>query len=43
MVFAFIGNIFDPTFENDIQIFKDTIMGDVYARSQDDDARTAFT
>ncbi len=41
MAFAIFGNIFDPTFENDI--FKDTIMGDVYARSQDDDARTVFT
>ncbi len=27
MEFTFFGNIFDPTFENDI--FKETIMGDM--------------
>ncbi len=26
-MFAFFGNIFDPTFENDKHIFKETIMG----------------
>ncbi len=26
MVFVFFGNIFDPTFENDIRLFKETIM-----------------
>ncbi len=27
MGFAYFGIIFDPTFENDIHIFKETIMG----------------